>query len=255
MYIAFGIADFLEMIGLGLVVQDGLRCATEKVRDGQVDGSLAFLADETQPLITRHLAHFIIRGTFALGGLLDNFLVFLVNQEAHTLLRLVADDFLIGQSRVADGQVVHINHTTCILDEFAKAVEVTACTVVVDAADRVAVAFGHSTDDIAHALLHLRIGTLHSIQLDGVAVLACIDARHGTATHTNTIVVATENNDNIALFGFQLLGILYLSKADATCEHDDLVVAQCLFLTMLKGQQTAVDERLSELVAKVGGSV
>ena len=255
MYVALGIADFLEMMGFGLVDQHRLGRTTEEIGDGQVDGSLAFLADETETFIARHLAHLVVRGTFALGGLFDDVLVFLVDQQTHTFLRLVADDFLVGQGRVANRQVVDINHATCVLDEFAKTVEVTACAVVVDAADRIMVALSHGTNDVAHALLHLGVGTLHGIQLDGVAVLACIHTRHGSTTHTNAVVVTAENDDNIAFFGFQLLGILYLGKANAARQHDDLVVAKRFFLFMFKGQQAAVDEGLAELVAKVRGSV
>ena len=95
MYIALGIAYLLEMIGLGLVLQYRLGGAAKEVGDGQVDGSLAFLADKTEAFVARHLAHFVIGGTLTLSGLLDDILVLLVDQETHALLRLVADDFLV----------------------------------------------------------------------------------------------------------------------------------------------------------------
>ena len=255
MDVTLGVADFLEMIGLSLVIQYRLRCAAEEVGDSQVDGSLAFLADETQALVASHLAHLVIRGALTLGGLLDDVLVLLVDQEAHALLRLVTDDLLVGQGRVANGQVVDVHHAARVLDEFAEAVEVAACTVVVDAADGVVVALSHGADDVAHTLLHLGVGTLHGIQLDGVAVLARVDTRHGAAAHTDAVVVAAQHDDDVALFGFQLLGILHLGEADAASQHDDLVVAQGFLFAMLKGQQAAVDEGLAELVAEVGGTI
>ena len=127
--------------------------------------------------------------------------------------------------------------------------------MVMDAADGVAVALSHRTDDVAHALLHFGVGTLHGVQLDGVAVLARIDTRHGAATHTDAVVVATQHDDDVALFGFQLLGILHLGEADAAGQHDDLVVAKGFLFAMFESQQTTVDKGLAELIAEVGGAV
>ena len=64
--------------------------------------------------------------------------------------------------------------------------------MVVDAHDRVVALLADGADHVEHTLLHLRIGTLHRIKLDTATVLACSDRADGTATHTDTIVVATE---------------------------------------------------------------
>ena len=213
------------MIRLGLIDKHRLRRTTEEVGNSQVNGSLAFLADETQTFIARHLAHFVIRGTLTLSGLLDDVLVLLVDQQTHAFLRLVADDFLVGKRRVADRQIVNIHHATCVFDEFGEAVEVAARTVVVDATDGVGTALCHGADDVADAFLHLGVGTLHSIQLDDIAVLTGINTRHGTAAHTDAVVVAAKDDDNITFLGFQLLGILHFGKTDAAGQHDDLIVA------------------------------
>ena len=164
------------MIILICVGQDGLRSASEEVGEAQIYRVDAVFADETQTLVVGRLANHIIRCAFTFGCLADNLGILFVYKETHTFLRLVSDYFLVGKGRVADREVVDVHCAAALVDELAEAVEVTAGAVVVDGTHRVAVVLHHGTDDVGDTFLHLRVGTLHGVELDGVGVLACTDA-------------------------------------------------------------------------------
>ena len=135
-------------------------------------------------------------------------------------------------------------------------------SVVVDADNGVHVLLAEGADQIVGTLLHLGVGALHSVQFDTVGITACVNARHRTAAEANAVVVATDDDDLVALLRLFLQTVALCAVAHAASQHNHLVVsifcrlcaAAALFL-MLERQHRAADQRLSELVTEVRGSV
>ena len=100
--------------------------------------------------------------------------VLLMDQDPHTLLRLVAQDLLVGERRVTDRQAVDVDLSTGLLHQLGEAIEMPSGAVVVDGDDRIALPLRHGADDVGDPLLHLRIGALDRIELDGIGVAAGI---------------------------------------------------------------------------------
>ena len=121
------------------------------------------------------LADNIQRSTLALGNLAHVFDVFLVDEQSHALLALVGYYLLCRQRLVADRQFGHVDASTTFLNQLRQTVQMTCRSVVVDADNRVGVLFAESAHEVVGSLLHLRVGTLHGVQLDAVAVAACVN--------------------------------------------------------------------------------
>ena len=86
-----------------LIVKRGLGRLAEQVRQVQVDRVLPFiLKNETH--VAGNLTHFIHGCTFPVGDFFHQFHILLFNDQSHALLRLIADDLLGRQRRVANGQ-------------------------------------------------------------------------------------------------------------------------------------------------------
>ena len=145
------------------------------------------------------------------------------------------------------------------LDELREAVEVTTCAVVMDRDDGIVVALREGTDDILHALLHLGIGALHGVELDGASVLTGIDGADGTATHADTVVISAEEEDLLAGLWFTLLCIATAGIAYPASEHDDLVetisIGICFVGLVLEGKYRTTDQRLTELIPEVTSTI
>ena len=201
-------------------------------------------------------AYYIQRSTLALCDAAYVVDVLLVDEQAHTLLALVGDDFLSRESLVADRQFGHVNLATVLLYELRETVEVTSRTVVVDTYYRVYVLLAQCANEVVGTLLHLRVGTLNGVQLNTVAVTAGINRRYRTATETDAVVVATNNDNLVALLRLLLQAVALCAVAYTAGKHDNLVVGILLLaLLVLECEQRTGDERLSELVAEVRGTV
>ena len=104
--------------------------------------------------------------------------VLLVDEESHALLALVGYDFLCRKSLVTHGQVLHVYLSATFLNKLGEAVYVTCRTVVVDADNGVDIFLAERTHKVIGTLLHLRVGTLHGVQLYAVAVSTGVHRRH-----------------------------------------------------------------------------
>ena len=106
--------------------------AAEHVAHSQVDWAhtVGLLKDKT--MVAGGFSNHIERSAFALGNCAHPLNVFLLNHHAHTLLRLIADDFFRRQCRVAHRESSDFNFSACRLNEFRQSVQVSAGTVVVD---------------------------------------------------------------------------------------------------------------------------
>ena len=202
--------------------------------------------------IARGLAHHVERSSLALGNAADVFDMLLVDEQAHAFLAFVGDDFLGRECRVADGQLGHVNKAAAFLHQLGEAVHVACRSVVVNADYGVDVFLAQGTYQIVGALLHLRIGSLHGVQLDAAAVATGVHAGDTASTEPDTIVVATHDDNLVALLRLLLQAVAPCAVAHSASQHDYLVVAVLLaVLFVLEGKHRTRDERLSELVAEV----
>ena len=132
----------------------------------------------------------------------------------------------------------------------------TACTVVVDRDDGVVVLLAHGTDSVVGTLLHFGIRALDSVQLDIALILTCCHARYCATTHTDTVVVATEQNDLITSRRLIFQAVDLATIADTSGLHNHLVVTELLaLLAVLEGEQRTADQRLTELVTEVACTI
>ena len=237
-----------------LVHHIGLGRGAEHIRQSQVNGLVSPCLFEGQVHILRGASYDIHRSTLTLGDACDALYIFALDEQAHTLLALVADDLLGGKGLVPDGEGAEVKVSACRLHELGEAIEVTACSVVVDGDDGIVFALGERTDDVLDTLLHLGVGALDGIELDRTSILPCVHRADGTPTHTDAVVVPTEEDDFFARLGSTLLRITAAGIAHATSEHNDLVeaVGRCGVLPfVLEGQHRTADEWLTELVPEV----
>ena len=237
-----------------LVHHIGLGRRAEHIRQSQVNGLVSPSLFEGQVHILRGASYDIHRSTLTLGDACDALYIFALDEQAHTLLTLVTDDFLGGKGLIPDGEGTEVKVSTSRLHELGEAIEVTACPVVVDGDDGVVLALGERTDDVLDTLLHLGVRALDGIELDRTSILPCVHRANGAPTHTDAVVISAEEDDFFAWLGSTLLRITAAGIAHTTSKHNDLVeaVGQCGILPfVLKGQHRTADERLTELVPEV----
>ena len=237
-----------------LVDHIGLGRRAEHIRQSQVNGLVSPSLFEGQVHILCGASYDIHRSTLTLGDACDALYIFALDEQAHTLLALVADDFLGGKGLVTDGEGAEVKVSACRLHKLGEAIEVTTCPVVVDGDDGIILTLGERTDDVLDTLLHLGVGALDGIELNRTSILPCVHRADGTPTHTDAVVVPTEEDDFFARLGSTLLRITAAGIAHATSEHNDLVeaVGRCGVLPfVLEGQHRTTDEWLTELVPEV----
>ena len=233
------------------------RRLAEHVFELQVDRLLArAVVDEGELHVARRLADHVERRPLAFGDTPQLVYVLLIDDEPHAFLRLVADDLLRAERRVADRQLVHVDPAARRLDELAQTVQVSARTMVVDRDDRIDALFRDGADRIVGPLLHFGIRSLHGIELDGPRILAGSHRRDGAPAHADAVVVASEQHDAIARLRLVLDAVALTAVTDAAGLHDDLVEAVFFaVLEMFERLQTTADQRLTELVAEIGSPV
>ena len=145
--------------------------------------------------------------------------------------------------------------------------------MVMNRRHRVVVGFHQGTHEVVSTFLHLRVGTLHGIELHGCAVTAGVYRRDGAAPETDAIVVTTDNDDVFAFLRLFLQAVAFLAVAHAAGEHDDLVVAVDLIGSLdvllaafndggiacrgliFEGEHGTSDQRLTKLITEVGRTV
>ena len=240
------------------VVHVGLWRMTEHVGKSEVDRLDAICLFECEAHVVGCLTNHEEWAALALGNLPYALDVLLLDEEAHTLLALVARNLLCAQSWVTDRELVHIDLTASGIDELREAVDMTACTVVMDRDNRVVVAFAERTHHVVGTLLHLRVGTLHCIELDGTGILTSVDRRNGATTHTDAVVVTTDEDDLLAWLWLTLERIAQVAVTYTAGKHDHLVetiLDWLRWLTVLESEERTADERLTELVTEVARTV
>ena len=131
-----------------------------------------------------------------------------------------------------------------------------ACTVVVDGNDRVVIEFRQCTDYICGTLLHFRVGTLNGVQFDAGGVLAGFHGGNGAATHSDAVIVTTQQHHFLAHFGITFQCIDFFAETDTAGQHDDFIVSEFFrVLSMFKRKQRTTNKRLTKFVAEIAGSV
>ena len=241
-----------------LVDHVGLGRRAEHIRQRQVNGLVTSCLFEGQVHIVRGATDDVHRSALTLSDTSDALYGVALDQKAHTLLALVADDFLRRKGLITDGEGAEVEVSTRRLDELGEAVQVPPCPVVMDGDDRIVFTLRERADDVLDTLLHLGVGALYGVELNSAGILPRIHRADGTTTHTDAVVVTTEQDDLFARLGSALLCIAAAGVADTTSEHDDLVEAVGRFTSLafvLEGQHRATDERLTELIPEVARTI
>ena len=246
----------------GLIAHDGLGRVAEHLCHIKVERFHAVGLLEREVGVAGSLTYHIERGTLALGNLAHMLNMFLVDEQSHALLTLVGNNLFGTQCLVANGKLAHIYLAATFLDQLRKTVQMACRTVVVNAHYGVVIFFAECTHQVVGAFLHFGVCALNGIQLNAIAVAAGIYRRHRASTQTNAIVVATDNHHLIAFLGLFLQAVALGTIAHAACQHDHLVVGIlsptcCLrgSLLMLESEYGTADERLTELVSEIRGTV
>ena len=102
-----------------------LRRRTEHLVNGQVEWTNAVCLFECEAMVASSFTYSVHRSAFAFCNLAYMFDRLFVDEQAHTFLAFVGDDFLSRQSFVTDRQLVHVNQTTTFFYQFRQAVYVT----------------------------------------------------------------------------------------------------------------------------------
>ena len=109
----------------GLVVHIGFRRMAEHLSHVEVERTDPVTLLKREVGVTGGLAYHIERSTLTLGNLAHMVDMFFLNEQSHTLLALVGDDFLRREGLVADRQLGHVDRTAAFLHQLRQAVHMT----------------------------------------------------------------------------------------------------------------------------------
>ena len=125
--------------------------------------------------VTGGLTHHIQRCALTLGDGLDVIQMPLVDEQSHALLALVGDDFLGTERLVTNRQLGHINLSAAVFHEFRQTVQVTGTAMVMDRHHRIFLFLHQGAHQVVGTLLHFRVCTLYSVQLNAAGVPPCVN--------------------------------------------------------------------------------
>ena len=145
---------------------------SEHLRHVEVERLHAVALYKGEVGITGGLTDDIERCTLALGHLAHALHMLVLDEQSHAFLTLVGDNLFRRQRLVTDGQLGHIYLTAAVFHELGETVEVSGRTMVMNRRHGVGVVFHKGAHEVVGALLHLRVGTLHGVELYGSAVAA-----------------------------------------------------------------------------------
>ena len=137
-----------------------------------------------------------------------------------------------------------------------------ARAVIVNGNNRIDIAFYHCANCISSTFLHFGIRTLNCVKFYSGAKSSCIGRRNGRATHSNSIIFSTKNNDFVAFLWFVLFCLLFFSVTNSTCQHNHFIKTQfstcpteLVEVFMLKCQNRTSNQWLSKFISKIGSSI
>ena len=102
----------------GFIHHDCLGRVSEHLRHIKVEGTHTIRLLESKVSIASTFTYNIHRSTLTFSNLTHMFDVFFLNEETHTLLAFVGNDFLCRKCLVANGEVLHIDNTTTFFHQF-----------------------------------------------------------------------------------------------------------------------------------------
>ena len=219
------VADGGVLVIYLLVVDNSLGRRAEHIRHGQINGLAAVFLTEDEAGVVGGFAHHIEGSLLAFGYLTHLLNIFVAEHQTHAFLTLIADNLLCRKRNIAYRQSVDIDLAARGLNQLRERVEVSAGAMVMDAHTGIAFHLSQSAHHIADTFLHLRIGTLHRIQLYGIGILACGNRRYGAPAHAYAVIVAAHHHDAHVGFRHLFNGIVSLGVANAAGKHYHLVVS------------------------------
>ena len=242
----------------GHVFHDGFRAGAEHLFYGEVEGTYAVGLFEGKAVIAGGFADGIHGSAFTVGNALYVFDGLFIDEQAHTFLALVGNDFLGAEGGVAHGEFVHMDETAAFLHEFAEAVHVSGAAVVVYGDDGVFVLFAECAHHVVGPFLHFGVCTLYGVQFDAAAVASGLHGTYRASAESDAVVFTTHHHNLVAGLRFALQAVALGTVSHTAGKHDHLVVVVAfasLFLVVFEGQDGTADEGLSEFVSEVRSTV
>src|SRR5574344_1994494 len=96
--------------------------------------------------------------------------------------------------------------------------------MVVNADNWIFIFFNQCTNEVVSTFLHFRVSTLNSIKFYSIAIFTSINRRYRTATKADTVVIATNNDNFVALCWFFFQTVAFFAISYTAGKHNNLVV-------------------------------
>ena len=173
-------------------------------------------------------------------------------------LGFVAPQLQRRQRRIVGGHLAQIDHPAHarVVQQFGDGVGQAASADVMEEVDRVALAQGHAVvDHLLAATLHLRVVALHAGEIQVLGALARGHRAGRAATQADQHRRPTEHDHRIARLQLDLVDLDAVDRAQATGQHDRLVVgAGDAGLGQLETAEVAQQVGPAELVVEGGAT-
>ncbi len=184
---------------------------------------------------------------------------FLGHAQHVAFLRFVAPQLHRRQRRIVGGHLAQIDDAADIrvVQQFGDGIGQATGTDVVEELDRVVGAHRHAAvDDLLAAAFHFRVVALHAGEVQVLGAFAGGHRTGGTATEADQHRRATEHDDRITGLQLDLVDLDAVDRAQATGQHDRLVVGadQIGAFRQLEAAEVAEQVRAAELVVERGAA-
>eukprot|EP00754_Rhynchopus_humris_P034199 Rhum_TRINITY_DN15543_c0_g1::Rhum_TRINITY_DN15543_c0_g1_i1::g.161066::m.161066 len=212
-----------------------------------------------QALLRRGLADHRVDAALPLAQRLQGRQTLVVARQHVTLLRFVAPDLHRAHALLAVRHLAQVDDTAVarVVQHLRDGVAETAGTHVVDEQDRVRLAQRPArVDHLLATPLQLRVVALHRREVDALGGRALRHGAGGTAAQPDEHRGPAQHHDVGAGGHRLLLDVLVADVAEATRQHDRLVVALHLALSdgLQEAAEVATDVRAAELVVERGAA-
>ncbi|EKD39987.1 MAG: hypothetical protein ACD_75C00215G0001, partial [uncultured bacterium] len=236
-----------------------LRDIAQEYRQIDIDrGGIVAGIVQNKPQIAGNLAQHLAVHLLPGADRLEFFDIFRADQKAVALLVFGHINFQDRHGRIAHPDIADLDAAAGFFHQLLEHIGRPSRPLIVDHIDQGPVAhFIAGPDDAVHFLLHFRIAALHRVEVEARFVLALQHAGGGAAAEADAVGRAAHLNDEHALFGNLFLGQPGIDLADTAGEHDRLQETPALAAgkSHVEGAGKALNERLAEFIAVIGGPV
>ena len=120
----------------------------------------------------------------------------------------------------------------------------------------IAATFRHGSDGIIDSFLHLRVGPLHSVQLNSPCIFTCCNRRHCSSAHADAVIITSHKQNCIIIARNLFQAVFFLGIANTACLHNHFIIAvSSFFICIFKSAQRAANDWLAEFISEVRSSI